>query len=337
MNERAAAALLTSEREDRPWRKFAFRYLSAFIAVLAAVFCFIVFTDPYDSGRFALIAIEGVSDNDPRSASASRGRDPRFDAAIFGNSHGQLLSPARLAPATGRAFVQLTVPGTGPQEQLALMRWFVRHHPQPRAIVIATDMSWCTLDPALPVTHPFPFWLYGHGIAGYLANVLSMPSLERSVRRIAIVLGWRARSDPSGYWDYEAGRTWSFRPDLAQDFAGMRQDAEGSGVSLPGIDRLKLFIASLPETVPVVLVMPPVFVTALPRAGSAEEANAAHCKASLARLVAGRPHSGFIDAFVDGPPTRDPMNFMDHTHYRASLAKIIESDIAAILSGAQPR
>ena len=83
---------------------------------------------PTTAGASACIGIKGISDESPRTANASRGRDPQFNAAVFGNSTGQLLKPAELSQATGARFVQLTVPGTGPREQLALLRLFVRHH-----------------------------------------------------------------------------------------------------------------------------------------------------------------------------------------------------------------
>ena len=80
--------------------------------------------DPYDSGRFGILGITGVVDESPRTANASRARDPQFDSAVFGNSTGQLLKPSELSQLTGSSFVQLTVPGTGPREQLAIMDFF---------------------------------------------------------------------------------------------------------------------------------------------------------------------------------------------------------------------
>ena len=115
------------------------------------VFALVIAVDPYDSGRFGWLGIEGVSDESPRTANASRGRDPQFDSAVIGNSTGQLLSPAELSRATGARFVQLTVPGTGPREQIALLRWFARHHDRVGAIVIVTDSTWCTEESALPI------------------------------------------------------------------------------------------------------------------------------------------------------------------------------------------
>ncbi len=54
----------------------------------------ILIVDPYDSG-FGLLGIKGVDDASPRTANASRARDPQFDSAVIGNSTGQLLKPER--------------------------------------------------------------------------------------------------------------------------------------------------------------------------------------------------------------------------------------------------
>ena len=121
---------------------------------------------PMTADASGILGIRGVDDASPRTANASRARDPQFDSAVIGNSTGQLLKPSELSGLTGRSFVQLTVPGTGPREQLAIMDFFVRQHPQVGALVIVTDASWCQRDPALPMQHPFPFWLYGESTLG---------------------------------------------------------------------------------------------------------------------------------------------------------------------------
>ncbi len=145
------------------------------------IFALVILVDPYDSGRFGFIGIKGISDESPRTANASRGRDPQFNAAVFGNSTGQLLKPAELSRATGVRFVQLTVPGTGPREQIALLRWFVRHHARADALVIVTDPVWCTDDPALPILNPFPFWLYSDSTSNISGGCSARARLGRMV------------------------------------------------------------------------------------------------------------------------------------------------------------
>ena len=251
-----------------------------------------------------------------------------FSAAVFGNSSGQLLKPAGLTQATGVRFVQLTVPGTGPREQIVLLRWFVRHHARADALVIVTDPVWCTDDPALPIFSPFPFWLYSDSSIEYLGRLFSSRALGRLVRRVQLGLGLRTPSAADGYWNYELLGHGEFRP--APPPNEPADTAAVAGTQFPAIEQLAGFIANVPN-VPVVLVMPPFFASNIPRARTREAARLAACKGALARLVASRPHSNFLDFHVDDPLTRDPKNFLDPVHYRAAIARRMEQRIAESL------
>ena len=295
------------------------------------IFALVIVVDPYDSGRFGFVGIKGIkgiNDESPRTANASRGRDPQFNAAVFGNSTGQLLKPAELSQATGARFVQLTMPGTGPREQIAVLRWFVRHHVHADALVIVTDPVWCTDDPAMPILNPFPFWLYSDSDIEYVGYLFSSRALGRMKRRLQLGAGVRTPSAPDGYWDYELLAHSDFRPAPPQDEPD--GTATGADSQFPAIERLAGFIASVPN-VPVVLVMPPIIASDLPRPGTRGAARLAACKGALARLVAGRPYSNFLDFRVDDPLTRDPKNFLDPMHYRAQVARRIEQRIAESL------
>jgi hypothetical protein len=56
------------------------------------------------------------------------------------------------------------------------------------------------------------------------------------------------------------------------------------------------------------------------------------CKAEFARRAASRPHTAFLDYFVDGPISRDSENFMDTQHFRLNVARILEAKIAEALN-----
>src|SRR5262244_3499053 len=144
----------------RAWLRFVQLFAITLVTTLTVVYFLIVVLDPYDSGRITNYTVSGVVDENPRTANASRGRDPLFDSVVIGNSRGQLLDPKRLSDGTGLSFVQLTTPGTGPQEQLALLRWFMRYHQRIGAVLLVADPLWCQQKLA-PPAHPFPFWLYG--------------------------------------------------------------------------------------------------------------------------------------------------------------------------------
>src|SRR5579862_6609712 len=112
-----------SETPDaRVWRRFAVIFLAVLFGILGPIYAALVVLDPYDTGRFPTFLPAGVTEDGSRTASASRGRDPQFNAAVFGNSRGQLLDPAKLSELTGLSFAQLTTPGSGPREQMTLIR-----------------------------------------------------------------------------------------------------------------------------------------------------------------------------------------------------------------------
>jgi hypothetical protein len=358
----AVAPMSAASVGDVVWRRFALLFLGVFVIVVGIAYAFIILVDPYDSGRFASFGLRspydgttnrladltgsiptssaassgasfGDTDTSQRTSNVALGRSPRFNAAIFGNSHGQLLSPQRLSRATGLNFVQLTVPGSNVREQLAMMHWFIAHHSEIGAMVLALDERWCVTDPALPLRTPFPFWLYDDSNLVYLANAMSTRSLRDSIRRVAAAFGSPPTVDPAGYADYEMGKAWSFkpgRPATADEFP------VGDGRPLrdfPGLIRLDVVLGELPAATPVVIVMPPQFHTRLPPAGTPAGQFRDACKERIAARTRRDAGSAFIDFLVDSEITRAPENFMDDEHYRANIARIIEADIAGALGG----
>lgn len=320
---------VAAETAASAWARWLGVLLGSLALGAALIFALVLIVDPYDSGRAGILGIKGVADASPRTANASRARDPQFDSAVIGNSTGQLLKPEELSRLTGRHFVQLTVPGTGPREQLALMDYFLRKHPQAGALVIVTDAAWCTRDPALALQHPFPFWLYGTSNLDFLGRLFSSRALDHTLRRILIGLGLRQRSAPDGYWDYEKNGPQEFQPIIAPREDGATAPAPAQvSQDFPGVALLDAAIRNLPADLPLVLVAPPAYYTMLPRPGSLAAAEQQACNAALRKLVAGRAHSNFIDYRVDNALTRERANFMDFGHYRAIIARKMERGIA---------
>jgi len=308
------------------------RFLAVLVAALAATLAAVVLIDPYDSGRFPTIGIVGISDTNQRTEYVSLGRSHKFNAAIFSDSHGQLLDPDRLTQATGLSFVQLSIPGAMAPEQLAVMRWFIRHHAQIGALVLAADQRWCGEDP-----QPwkwFPFWLYGDSDLQYLASSLNSRSVGAAVRRIEHAMGLLQPSDRRGYDDYEARRppdyTFAFPPPPPP--APPPAPIDLAARVFPAIDRLKAELDAAPTGTSLVVVFPPVYIAALPSDAQAV-AELAECKARLARLARATPHGGFLDYLIDSPIARDQASFQDVDHYRAPVARRIEHDIAGVLKG----
>jgi hypothetical protein len=317
--------------DTRVWARWLAVFAATFGLAVALLLAALIAVDPYDSGRFGYLGLKGVSDINPNTAVASRARDPQFDAAIIGDSTGQLLDPRELSRLTSRRFVQLTVPATGPREQLSVLDFFVRHHAQIGALVIAVDPVWCTRDATLAPPHPFPFWLYEAGPLEYAVRLFSLRALGRAWRRLQIGLGQRAPTRADGYWDYMTLGVHDFRPepttlDTSPPFAG------NVGDDFPGVARLAAIAAKIPD-VPLVLVAPPVYHTHVPRPGSRLDAEDRACKRALQHIVEGRPRGRFIDYRVDSALTRNAASFRDVIHVSHKGARVMEQEIARELGG----
>ena len=76
----------------------AIAFLIVFFGGIGLIFAFLLVVDPYDTGRFPTPLPTGVVDIERRTATVSRGRDPRFNAAIFGNSRTFKLDPSSPRP-----------------------------------------------------------------------------------------------------------------------------------------------------------------------------------------------------------------------------------------------
>ncbi|RDJ27297.1 hypothetical protein DWF00_10015 [Bosea caraganae] len=310
----------------------------ATVAALLALFLLTVFLlDPYDTGRSPLRLKEGVRMQGPRTAAASRGRDQAFNAAIFGNSHVQMLSPEELKAKTGLAFVSLIAPASGPKETLTLIDWFLRHRREPaRALVIGIDSYWCTADPTLPNERPFPYWLFSRNLAEYLSGLLRFDVFEEMNHRIRYLLAREPkRGRPDGYWDYSEGyEIQGALEDSGRQRLGKHFDSSGGNATgpFPAATALAAMLDTAPPELRLVLVRPPVYQSALPAPGSAEPAADAACRAPFQALADKRPHTAMVDMRLDSPITRDPANFYDHTHYRRNVARLVESEIAAALA-----
>lgn len=320
---------------EHAWRRCAIAFLTVFFGGIGSIYAFLLLVDPYDTGRFptplprGVFAGEGQFETGQRTGSASRGRDPRFNAAIFGDSRAQLLDPAKLSTATGLSFVQLTTPGSGAREQTTLMRYFLRHHPAAAVMVLGVDDRWCEHDPSLPVIFPFPFWLY-RGDLEYVTHLLSTRAFTDAQRRVKLAMGLVPAADPRGYVDYETGRVWNFHPPPASDVdTAAVVAAMPANTHFPALEALDPLLAELPAQTKFVTMMPPLHHTMLPRPGTQAAADLAACKAELTRHLGSR--GAFIDYMVDGPISRDPENFMDAGHYRHNIARLIEARIATAL------
>lgn len=301
-----------------------------FVVILSAL----VIVDPYDTGRLTFLDRPGVSPQGPRTANASRGRDPNFDAAIIGNSHVQLLDPARLSAATGGRFVSLIVPATHSSEQLVMLDWFLRHHEKPSAVVLGIDENWCRTNSTYR-EQPFPDWLYAKTDLEYLAGLITINAIERLPGRLAAMTNPESRARPDGYWDYEPDYLSIGYGDMAHvrsKLAGQRPTYAGdTNPPIPAAGLLKQELTRLPASSSVVMVFPPRYINHIPVQGSDADKAEQVCHDAFRRIAAERPNTHIIDWSRDRPENRAETNFFDMTHYRGVIARMVEADIAAAI------
>ena len=329
-----------SDSEPRSWRRLLALYAASVAALGIAAAALLLGADPYGTGRLAWRAERAVPDFGPRFSAVYLGRQSRFDTAIIGNSTIQLVDPARVSAASGKRVVSLTVPGSGPLEQLAIAEWFLTHHPADAigGFVFGIDGTWCEADGELRLSNPFPFWLYSASVADYAVNMMSLRSLGAVTKEAKLSL----RPSPprphrtDGYNDYEADRVWNadavhrLLAGFEQGFAAEAIVAgdDGTVTAFAAFPRLGDFLRRLPARVPVVLVLPPRFRAALPKTGRAAAVELA-CQGEVVALAEGRPFTHLID-FLQRPEIMDDeANFWDDIHYRAPVARMIEAEIAA--------
>ena len=320
--------------EDRTWYKWVRTFVLVCAGTFAALVGFIILIDPYDSGRSPLSLVRGTTEKDARFSNASHGRNPRFNAAIFGNSHGQPLDPDRLSQLLGMQFVQMSGSGSSPSEQLLLAKWFSRHRERSsiKSVIFVVDTLWCTHDPALPIREVFPLWLYGDDLLDYLQRMATTQGFTRARRQLALALGLTKIEQPSGFDNYETGVTWNFHPAPPNTTPPVPYDPTQLSLWFPAIDRLEEFLTTDLRGVPVILVMPYVYFSALPQENSRDAAEIANCKRAFSSLADRRAASRFVDLYIDAPLAHDPHNFLDMTHYRQNVARQIEDKIAAAMA-----
>jgi hypothetical protein len=341
-----SSSISTSERDlagadARGWWRFARIFAATVVTLWAALGAVLYLIDPFDTGRSPLPLKAGMparafqSPETARLDNASRGRDQAFSGAIIGNSHVQALDPKRLTAATGIPFVALVAQASGPLEQLALLDWFVRHRTKPAALVLGIDGPWCTARAALTNDKPFPFWLYSRWHLAYLAGLMRFSVVTHALpERIAYLLGLRERARPDGYWDYEP-RFAKLGSDGEEQRRKLELPQETAEINRTGLFRaaeaLAERLARLPRSTRVVLLRPPVFVTGLSAPGSEAATADQACLAAFSALATRRPNTFLLDWRIDRSEIRDASGFIDHTHYRKNIARLVEADIARLI------
>ncbi len=322
----------TSSSDQGAGSGFVGTFVTICLAFGLAVAVALVLIDPYDTARLTPFPRAGMPEAAPRMTHASRMRNPEFNAAVFGNSTIQILSPERLNAATGLRFVQLSVPGTGPMEQAAMIEQLIHKRGGGiGTIVLGLDYSWCDVSRSARTVHPFPFWLYDSNPLTYLTSLVRMDSLEFLPKRIRFLLGKGPVARPDGYWDYEALGGYTQNPLVDIRIRALTAAVGGRQAATDSLARITML---LPAETRLLLLHPPVYSPTPPQATEDDKSRLAACKTELASTVAQRPRTEIIDLWIDSPESRKRLMFYEDAHYTSAMGRQIEAIISSRLLAA---
>jgi len=291
---------------------------------------FVVLVDPFSVGRLTPLARVDIVSANRIYANAGRIRDPRFDAAVFGNSHAVRIHPERLGNATGRRFVTLAINAMDPSDQALSMKAFDRaHSDQALVFVVVLDDFWCAEAPLKNPEYRLPRWLYGDSTLAYVGGVLSPEAVRGSFRRLKILAGYG--SDAARPDGYQPGESAQVR--ISGQLRGMQRptDAANPQMPFPVLDQVERTLAQLRPEGAVLLVFTPAYAPYMQLGTKAAERLSA-CKARARAIAQVRPRTALLDLRVDGPKARNEANFIDATHYGDGLARDVEAAMAERLN-----
>lgn len=316
---------------------------SALLGALA--YGFILVLDPYMDVPFSPALPRAPVSTNQRFAYPALARLQDFDSAVIGTSTMRLLDPRELDAQLGARFVNLAMNSATPYEQARILEVFLRHHPRPRLVVLGNDGSWCNRDPDAGnyTFRAFPEWMYDDEPWNDLLYLFNDKALEDAVRMLELLRGKReAKYRLDGYRDFtrDFGR-YDAKAVHKRLYASRRardasSDTEPSlsrpDWQYPWLPRLHALLKSVPADTAIVLIYPPVHRHYLENMAS----NIAECKGRSAALLAELPNLSTLDYMQVSALTRDDGNFWDAVHTTRPVARLLETDIAALVAGRRP-
>ena len=321
------------------WSRWLVIFLTVTILGATTLWCTVILLDPFSTGRLTPVRRVDVASKNALLGHAARVRDPRFNAAIIGNSHAIPLDPKHIGDATDLRFAQLGIPAILPAEEFIIGRAFQRHHADIAAIVVVLDDFSCTWeDRVVRAPATFPAFLFEGSDWDYIRHIMFSETIGAAARRLGILLGLAGEPErPDGFnpFGYQA----LARGLRIARIASFRRPSEAPDPNRPppALALLETFVADLAPQTALLLYFTPMPANTLPLPGSAAARWLELCKARYRALTDARPNSAFLDRMVDDAFARDTENFEDVEHIRNSSAPILEKDIIEALGAMRSR
>ena len=329
------------------WRRFALSLLATAAGLAAALYAFVVISDPYGVRAAPGRAPSPLMDLNQRFMYPQLVRSGRFDAAVFGTSTVRLIDPEKLGAVFGARFANLGLNAGTPWEQMQLAELFVRSVREPKVLIFGLDRTWCEeeADRKKLTARAFPPWLYDESGLNDFAEQFDLRSLEIAGRLALHRLGLvpeRLRGD--GYevfvpdesaYDLDRARVHIARERTAAARTaqkGRLSDRERAALRFPALDWLDALLERVPAASNVTLTTMPIHVSSQAPAGTREAAVDQECKARIAAI--GRRHgAAVVDFRLRSAVTTDDSNYWDPLHYRIGIADRIVAALADARTG----
>lgn len=308
------------------------RWLAIFVGALGVggivLLAMVILLDPFSTGRLTPIVQVNVATKTALLGHAARARDPRFDAAIIGNSHAIPLDPQRIGNATQLRMTQMGAAGIYPTEVFILGRAFARGHRSVRAMVVVLDDLSCKLDQPVVREGAFPKFLFEGSNWDYLQNIVFPGAVSTAVQRLGILAGLTREPERIDGFDVlrfsEQGRAAGQARALRVQRA---TEAPQPGALPPAFALLESLIRELGPETALVLYFVPLPTVALPLPDSPADRWLRQCKDLYRQAAQARPRTAFVDRMVEDAFTRDITNFEDIEHIRNELAPVLEQHV----------
>lgn len=333
------------------WRRFLATFGVTAVAAAGALYGLVVACDPYGIFVSAKAAPGPIMDINQRYMYPQIVRSRRFDAAIFGTLTVRLISPRELGRLFGVKFANLAMNAGTPWEQMQLADLFLRHTPEPAALVFGIDPTWCEpdADRRRLTFRPFPPWLYDERRVNDWPGLFNLTSVQIALRVIGFRLGlMRERIAPDGFeiftppetaYDIERARRhlWGSRPRTIAPIVPAVEPsaAERAAWGFPALAWMDEFLGRVPKRTTVVFVFPPAHISGQPVPGSMADALERECKQHFAAIAA-RHAASAIDFRSFSATNSDDANYWDPLHYRLPIAARVASAIHGIVRGTVP-
>ena len=329
------------------WKRYLRSMLTIFVCAIVGLALFIASMNPFGNLPNSVLRQHVMTDDNQRYQYPSVVRSGRYDSVIIGTSTSRLLDPRPFETALGGRFANIAMNSGTPWEQTELTKLFLRHQPKPHALVVGIDIGWCSrnADRERITFRGFPEWMYDEDPWNDLAYMLNTRALEIAGRRAAVAMGLGKERLPPDGWEI-------FTPPESQyDLVKVREKIYGVGARQLPVPQVPAARASADErarwrfpalawldelTKPgrwqqVLILLPPVHVTAQPQPGSMSDLEQSECKARIASLAAARRILA-IDFRVWSDITQRDENYWDPLHYRVPIAERIAKGVATALA-----